>query len=110
MLDTHTLFVTDAFVNDDPSAEQLASIALMVSEEVSRFGLPPKAAFLSHSNCGSSQRPSARKMRDAHTLVTKMAPHIESDGELQGDAALSQDIRTASLMESQLKGAVNLLV
>jgi malate dehydrogenase (oxaloacetate-decarboxylating)(NADP+) len=110
MLDTHTLFVTDAFVNDDPTAEQLASIALMASEEVSRFGLPPKVAFLSHSNYGSSQRPSARKMRDAHTLFAKMAPHIESDGELQGDAALSQDIRTASLMESQLKGAANLLV
>ena len=110
MLDTHTLFVTDAFVNDDPSAEQLASIALMAAEEVARFGLPPKVAFLSHSNYGSSDRPSARKMRDAHTLFAKMAPHIESDGELQGDAALSQDIRSASLMESQLKGAANVLV
>jgi malate dehydrogenase (oxaloacetate-decarboxylating)(NADP+) len=110
MLDTHTLFVTDAFVNDDPSAEQLASIALMAADEVTRFGLPPKVAFLSHSNYGSSDRPSARKMRDAHTLFAKMAPHIESDGELQGDAALSQDIRSASLMESQLKGAANVLV
>ena len=110
MLDTHTLFVTDAFVNDDPNAEQLASIALMAAEEVTRFGLPPKVAFLSHSNYGSSDRPSARKMRIAHALFAKMAPHIESDGELQGDAALSQDIRSASLMESQLKGAANVLV
>ena len=110
MLDTHTLFVTDAFVNDDPSAEQLASIALMAAEEVTRFGLPPKVAFLSHSNYGSSDRPSARKMRIAHALFAKMAPDIESDGELQGDAALSQDIRKASLMESPLKGSANVLV
>ena len=112
MLEKHTLFITDAFVNEDPSAEQLASIAVMAADEVSRFGLPPKVAFLSHSNYGSSDRPSARKMRLAHELFKAMAPDIESDGELQGDAALSQPMREAALMdaETNLHGEANLLV
>ncbi len=110
MLDRHTLFIADTFVNEDPSAEQLASIALMAAEEVKRFGLPPKVAFLSHSNYGSSNRPSARKMRQARELFAKMAPDIECDGELHGDAALSEDIRRASLMEATLHGEANLLI
>ena len=112
MLEKHTLFITDAFVNEDPSAEQLASIAVMAADEVARFGLPPKVAFLSHSNYGSSDRPSARKMRLAHELFKAMAPGIESDGELQGDAALSQTMREAALLdaETNLHGEANLLV
>ena len=112
MLEKHTLFITDAFVNEDPTAEQLASIALMAADEVSRFGLPPKVAFLSHSNYGSSDRPSARKMRLARELFKAMAPDIESDGELQGDAALSQPLREAALLdaETSLHGEANLLV
>ena len=112
MLDKHTLFITDAFVNEDPTAEQLASIAVMAADEVTRFGLPPKVAFLSHSNYGSSDRPSARKMRLAHELFKAMAPDIESDGELQGDAALSQPMREAALMdaETNLHGEANILV
>ncbi|MDB5847591.1 MAG: NADP-dependent malic enzyme, partial [Rhodoferax sp.] len=93
MLEKHTLFIADTYVNEDPTAEQLASIAVMAAEEVARFGLPPKVAFLSHSNYGSSDRPSARKMRLAGELFMRMAPDIESDGELQGDAALSESIR-----------------
>ena len=112
MLEKHTLFITDAFVNEDPSAEQLASIAVMAAEEVARFGLPPKVAFLSHSNYGSSNHPSARKMRAAHELFKALAPDIESDGELQGDAALSQPMREAALLdaETNLHGEANLLV
>ena len=110
MLEKHTLFVADTFVNEDPSAEQLASIALMAAEEVRRFGLPPKVAFLSHSNYGSSNRPSARKMRQARDLFAAMAPDIECDGELQGDAALSGDIRHASLLDSSLSGEANILI
>ena len=112
LLDTHTLFITDAFVNEEPTAEQLASIAMMAADEVSRFGLPPKVAFLSHSNYGSSDRPSARKMRTARELFAAMAPDIESDGELQGDAALSQPMREAALLDSDasLHGEANLLV
>ncbi|WP_295953487.1 NADP-dependent malic enzyme [Rhodoferax sp.] len=112
MLEKHTLFITDAFVNEDPTAEQLASIAVMAADEVARFGLPPKVAFLSHSNYGSSDRPSARKMRTAHELFRAMAPDIESDGELQGDTALLQPMREAALLdaETNLHGEANLLV
>jgi malate dehydrogenase (oxaloacetate-decarboxylating)(NADP+) len=110
MLDKRTLFIADTFVNEDPSAEQLASIALMAVDEVRRFGIPPKVAFLSHSNYGSSNRASARKMRLAHELFAKMAPDVESDGELHGDAALSEEVRRASLMESNLSGEANILI
>ena len=112
MLPQHTLFIADTFVNEDPSAEQLASIALMAADEVRRFGLPPKVAFLSHSNYGSSKRASARKMRLARDLFIKLAPDVECDGELHGDAALSEGIRQNALMESQatLTGAANILI
>jgi malate dehydrogenase (oxaloacetate-decarboxylating)(NADP+) len=110
MLDKHTLFIADTFVNEDPSADMLASIAMMAADEVRRFGLPPKVAFLSHSNYGSSNRPSARKMRLARDLFAAMAPDIECDGELHGDAALSEDIRNASLMENTLRGEANILI
>jgi len=110
MLEKQTLFVADTFVNEDPSAEQLAGIALMAAEEVRRFGLPPKVAFLSHSNYGSSNRPSARKMRLARDLFAAMAPDVECDGEMHGDAALSEDIRSHSLMEATLSGEANILI
>ena len=112
MLATRTLFIADTFVNEDPTAEQLANIALMATEEVRRFGLPPKVAFLSHSNYGSSKRASARKMRQARDLFVKLAPDVECDGELHGDAALSEEIRHASLMESEgtLTGEANILI
>jgi malate dehydrogenase (oxaloacetate-decarboxylating)(NADP+) len=110
MLENRTLFIADTFVNEDPDAQQLAEIALMAAEEVQRFGLPPKVAFLSHSIYGSSRRKSALKMRQAYELFTKMAPHIPCDGELQGDAALSEDMRGHTLMDSQLKGEANILI
>ncbi len=110
MLERHALFIADTYVNEDPTAEQLASIALMAAQEVSRFGLPPKVAFLSHSNYGSSERPSARKMRLARELFTKMAPDIECDGEMQGDAALSEAVRRAALADTSLHGEANLLI
>jgi malate dehydrogenase (oxaloacetate-decarboxylating)(NADP+) len=110
MLQERTLFIADTYVNEDPSAELLASIAMMSADEVRRFGLPPKVAFLSHSNYGSSSRASARKMRLARDLFAKMAPDVECDGELQGDSALSEAVRAGSLMDSTLKGEANLLI
>jgi len=110
MLDEHTLFITDTFVNDQPDAEQLAEIAAMAAEEVKRFGLPPKLAFVSHSMFGSSKRPSAVKMRRARELFTQHAPDVECDGEMHGDAALSESVRNTFLPDSTLKGAANLLV
>lgn len=110
MLDDRNLFIADTFVNEDPSAQELAEIALMAAEEVRRFGLPPKVAFLSHSNYGSSKRASAIKMRQAHALFTKMAPDIECEGEIHGDAALSEPTRLAALMEGKMKGEANILI
>ncbi|MCU4122105.1 NADP-dependent malic enzyme [Variovorax sp. N23] len=109
-LEKYTLFIADTSVHEDPTAEQLAHIALMAAEEVRRFGLPPKVAFLSHSNFGTSERGSARKMRIARDLFAKMAPDVECDGEMQGDAALSEDIRRQSLPASSLGGEANLLI
>ena len=110
MLDAHTLFLTDTFVNEEPSAEELADIALMAAAEVRRFGMPAKVAFLSHSMYGSSHRASARRMRAARDLFVQRAPEIECDGELQGDAALSESIRASFLSDATLKGSANLLV
>jgi malate dehydrogenase (oxaloacetate-decarboxylating)(NADP+) len=110
MLEKHTLFIADTYVNEDPCAQELAEIALRAAEEVRRFGITPKVAFLSHSNYGSSRRSSALKMRQARDLFVKMAPDVESDGELHGDAALSEAIRGAYLSESTLTGTANVLI
>ncbi len=111
MLDDRTLFITDTFVNEEPSAEELADIALMAAAEVQRFGVPPKVAFVSHSIFGSSSRPSALRMRQAHALFRERAPvGVESDGEMQGDAAMSETVRRGYLPESTLSGSANLLV
>ena len=109
-LEKFTLFIADTSVHEDPSAETLASIAVMAAEEVRRFGVPPKVAFLSHSNFGSSERGSARKMRLARDLFAKMAPDVECDGEMHGDAALSEDVRRHVLPDSTLTGQANLLI
>jgi malate dehydrogenase (oxaloacetate-decarboxylating)(NADP+) len=110
MLDEYTLFIADTFVNEEPSAEELADIALMAASEVRRFGLPPKVAFLSHSIYGSSTRPSALRMRAARDLFVQRAPDIECDGEMHGDAALSEAVRRGYLPETTLSGVANLLV
>ncbi|MFM7533653.1 MAG: NADP-dependent malic enzyme [Rubrivivax sp.] len=110
MLDQFTVFITDTFVNEQPSAQELAEIAQMAAAEVRRFGLPPKVAFLSHSIYGSSNRPSARRMREARDLFVRAAPDIECDGEMHGDAALSESVRRTYLPDSTLSGAANLLV
>jgi len=110
MLEKHALFIADTYVNEDPSAQELATIAVMAAQELSRFGLPPKVAFLSHSNFGTSDRPSARKMRLAREIFGKLAPDIECDGEMQGDAALSETVRRAALSDTTLTGEANLLI
>jgi malate dehydrogenase (oxaloacetate-decarboxylating)(NADP+) len=110
MLQQHTLFITDTFVNEEPGAEELAEIALMAAAELRRFGLPPKVAFLSHGIFGSSPRASARRMRAARDLFVQRAPDIECDGEMHGDAALSEAIRRGYLPDTTLTGSANLLV
>ncbi|HEX7383557.1 MAG TPA: NADP-dependent malic enzyme [Burkholderiaceae bacterium] len=110
VLDKMTLFIADAFVNDDPDAETLAEIAAMSAATVTQFGLTPKVAFLSHSMYGSSDRPSARKMRAARDLFGRRCPTVEADGEMQGDAALSEELRREFLLDATLAGAANVLV
>ncbi|MFN3417018.1 MAG: NADP-dependent malic enzyme [Caldimonas sp.] len=110
MLDKHTLFIADTFVNEDPDAATLADIAVQAADAVRRFGLPPRVAFLSHSMFGSSTRPSARKMRAARDLFVQRRPDVEADGEMHGDAALSETVRETYLPGSTLRGAANVLV
>ena len=110
MLDRHTLFIADTFVNDEPDAEQLSHIARMAADKVRRFGLPPRVAFVSHSMFGSSRRPSALRMRAARDLFVAENPDIECDGEMHGDAALSDEIRDRLMPDSTLSHAANVLV
>ncbi len=110
LLENRTLFIADTFVNDEPSAQLLAEIGRMAADELRRFGITPKVAFVSHSVFGSSSRPSARRMRMATDLFKRMEPDVECEGELHGDAALSEDIRRSFLPSSGLKGEANLLL
>jgi len=110
LLQDRTLFVADTYVNEDPSAELLAAIAKMAADEVHNFGLPPKVAFVSHSNFGSSKRPSALKMRRARDLFRAQHPSIMCDGEMHGDSALSSTLRERAVADSTLDGEANLLV
>jgi len=110
ILPQRTVFICDTYVNFDPSAEQIAESAILAAEEISRFGVAPKVALLSHSSFGAADTPTARKMREALAIITKIMPHLEVEGEMQGDAALSEPIRLKVFPESRLKGEANLLV
>ena len=81
-----------------------------VAGEVRLFGLQPKVAFVSHSNYGSSRRESAKRVREAYEIFTRLAPEVECDGEMHGDAALSEVIRKGNLMDSSLSGEANILI
>ncbi len=110
LLPNHTLFICDTYVNEDPSAELLAEIALMAAKEVRRFGLVPKVALLSHSNFGSLRSQSALKMSRTRELIAARAPDLEVDGEMHGDAALIEEIRQRFYPDCKLRGTANLLV
>ncbi|MBL0918671.1 MAG: NADP-dependent malic enzyme [Hydrogenophaga sp.] len=110
MLPNRQLFLVDTHVNHDPTPEELCEITVMAAEEMLRFGIQPKAALLSHSNFGSSNEPSAVKMRRTLDLLRAQAPWLEVDGEMHGDVALDPDARAALMPHSTLKGAANLLV
>ncbi|EEG06674.1 NADP-dependent malic enzyme [Pseudogulbenkiania ferrooxidans] len=110
MLPTGNIFITDTYVNPNPSAEQLAEITAMAAESVKRFGIAPKVALLSNSSFGTSGIESAGKMREALALIQEAQPELEVDGEMQGDAALVEAIRNQAMPDSTLKGAANLLV
>jgi malate dehydrogenase (oxaloacetate-decarboxylating)(NADP+) len=110
LLEDRTIFICDTYVNPDPTAEQLAEITLLAAEEVQRFGLTPKIALLSHSNFGSARTPSALKMSRTRELLAQLAPHLEVEGEMHGDAALSEEIRLHVFPNSRWKGEANLLI
>lgn len=108
MLPSGNTFIADTYVNADPTPEQLAEITLMAAESVRRFGIEPKVALLSHSSFGTSDSPTAQKMRATLALVNKLAPELEIDGEMHGDAALVEAIRREQMPDSPLKGSANI--
>src|SRR5438132_8105790 len=110
MLPKRTLFLCDTYVNVDPTPEQLLEMTELAAEELCRFGLVPKVALVSHSSFGTSDAPSAVKMRAALDLIRNAMPNLEVEGEMHGDAALSEDVRRAAFPNSRLKGDANLLI
>jgi malate dehydrogenase (oxaloacetate-decarboxylating)(NADP+) len=104
------VFLVDTHVNLDPTAEQLAEITELAADQMNAFGLIPKVALLSHSNFGTSDAPSAVKMRDTLALLRSRRPELEVDGEMHGDCALDEAARHESLPSSTLSGSANLLV
>jgi len=110
MLTNRQVFLVDTHVNYDPTAEQIAEITLMAAEEMLRLGVQPKAALLSHSNFGSSNQPSAVKMREALQILRNIAPWLEVDGEMHGDCAIDEQVRNTIFSGSTLTGEANLLV
>ncbi|SAL48177.1 malic enzyme [Caballeronia choica] len=104
------IFLVDTHVNVDPTAEELAEITIMAAEGVRRFGIEPKVALQSHSNFGTSNAPSAQKMRDVLAILRVRAPHLQVDGEMHGGLALDHNLRRKVMPDSTLEGDANLLV
>jgi malate dehydrogenase (oxaloacetate-decarboxylating)(NADP+) len=110
LLPNRQVFLVDTHVNYDPTAEQLAEITQLAAEEMLRFGVKPKVALVSHSNFGSSNHPSAVKMRNVLALLQDQSPWLEVDGEMHGDIALDGAARKQLMPHSTLSGDANLLV
>jgi malate dehydrogenase (oxaloacetate-decarboxylating)(NADP+) len=110
LLPTGTLFICDAHVTPEPSADAIAEMTLLAAEEVRRFNIEPRVALLSHSNFGRSSAPSAEKMRKALQLLNDIAPDLPVDGEMHADAALVDNIRKKLCSETRFDGAANLLI
>ncbi len=110
ILDKGTYFIADTAINYDPSAEQLAEITVLAARQMQRFGMEPKAALVSHSNFGSTDHPSAVKLREVLALLQARMPELECDGEMQADAALREDVRLRLFPHTPLRGEANLLI
>jgi malate dehydrogenase (oxaloacetate-decarboxylating)(NADP+) len=110
MLPKRTVFICDTYVNLDPTPEQIVEMTMLAAEEIRRFGLAPKVALLSHSSFGTSDAPSAQKMRTALGLIRERMPNLEVEGEMHGDAAFSEEVRLKAFPNSRLKGEANLLI
>lgn len=103
LMQNRNLFIADTYINDDPTAEELAEMTILAAKSVRRFGITPKVALLSHSNFGTSDRESAVKMRKVHDILTQMNVDFEFDGEMHGDIALDERMRKQSYPFSSLK-------
>ncbi|MGF6791053.1 NADP-dependent malic enzyme [Paraburkholderia sp. 35.1] len=110
VLPNRQIFLVDTHVNVDPTPAELAEITIMAAEEVRRFGIEPKVALVSHSNFGSSNAPTAQKMRDTLEILRERVPELQVDGEMHGDVALDANLRREVLPDSTLEGDANLLV
>jgi malate dehydrogenase (oxaloacetate-decarboxylating)(NADP+) len=110
VMTNRTVFICDTYVTPDPDAEHIAEMTMLAAEEVRRFGLTPKVALLSASNFGSLELASSRKMQRALALLQERAPDLEVEGEMHGDAALSEEIRLKVFPNSRLRGPANLLI
>ncbi|SMG57265.1 NADP-dependent malic enzyme [Paraburkholderia susongensis] len=110
VLPNRQIFLVDTHVNVDPTPDELAEITIMAAEEVRRFGIEPKVALVSHSNFGSSNAPTAQKMRETLEILRERAPDLQVDGEMHGDVALDANLRREVLPDSTLEGDANLLV
>ncbi|MEX2239071.1 MAG: NADP-dependent malic enzyme [Burkholderiales bacterium] len=110
LMTSRTVFICDTYVTPDPDAEDIAEMTVLAAEEVKRFGLAPKVALLSASNFGSLELPSMRKMQRALAILHERAPDLEVEGEMHGDAALSEEIRLKVFPNSRLRGPANLLI
>ena len=110
MLPERFVFLVDTHVNYDPSPMELCEITVMAADEMVRFGLQPRVALLSHSSFGSSNQPTAVKMRQTLALLRQQAPWLEVDGEMHGDLALDGAARARLMPNSTLTGNANLLV
>jgi malate dehydrogenase (oxaloacetate-decarboxylating)(NADP+) len=105
-----TYFLADTHVRYDPSAEEIADMAISCAHHVRRFGVTPKIALISHSDFGSADTPSALKMRAALALLRERAPDLEADGEMQADTALSMLARQRVISDCRLEGEANVLI
>jgi malate dehydrogenase (oxaloacetate-decarboxylating)(NADP+) len=110
MLPRRTVFICDTYVNVDPTPQQLREMTQLAAEEIRRFGLTPKVALVSHSSFGTSEAAPAAKMRAALALIREQMPDLEVEGEMHGDAALSEEVRLKAFPNSRLRGEANLLV
>ena len=110
ILPQQTLFFADAFMDIDPTMEQIVESTMAAARQVELFGIKPKVALLSHSNFGSSKAPSAIKMQKAVKMLHERAPSLEVDGEMHAEAALNENLRRDMIQDGALNGAANLLI
>ncbi|WP_199507890.1 MULTISPECIES: NADP-dependent malic enzyme [unclassified Psychrobacter] len=110
LMQDRNVFFANTYIHENPTAEQLTEMTVLAAKQLRRFGITPRVALTSHSNFGTSDSPSAVKMRKVHQLLTERGVDFEFDGEMHADAALDEHIRMEDMPSSTLKGAANLLV